>query len=160
MDINQIQRRRLRQSISIIPQETCIFQGTVGYNLDPTGLIPRKDLEKTLAACQTLPLLGSQLERAMTLDTAVQPLGANLSHSQRQIFSWCRALVRHSRIMLLDEATASMDAETDQAIQQVLRKKSVDESQGKVTLVTIAHRLETIMDYDKVVVMGGGRVLE
>ena len=124
----------------------------------------------------------------LSLSAPVLPHGSNFSHGQRQVLSLCRALVRRSRLMLLDEATASMDYETDRGIQAVLRREmGVSSSplplgdghgagsgagsgeqgeqgeggeKGKRTLVTIAHRLRTIVDYDKVVVMGGGRVLE
>lgn len=96
----------------------------------------------------------------LTLDTTVDARGENFSHGQRQVLSLCRALVRRdSRLMLLDEATASMDYETDRGIQAVLRREMFAAGSGR-TLVTIAHRLRTIADYDRVIVMGGGRVLE
>lgn len=106
----------------------------------------------------------------LSLGTAVDAKGENFSHGQRQVLSLCRALVRRSRLMLLDEATASMDYETDRGIQAVLRREMFAGDAGETaagggdralrTLVTIAHRLSTIADYDRVVVMGGGRVLE
>lgn len=96
----------------------------------------------------------------LTLDTTVDARGENFSHGQRQVLSLCRALVRRgSRLMLLDEATASMDYETDRGIQAVLRREMFAAGSGR-TLITIAHRLRTIADYDRVIVMGGGRVLE
>lgn len=116
----------------------------------------------------------------LSLSTTVDAKGENFSHGQRQVLSLCRALVRKSKLMLLDEATASMDYETDRGIQAVLRKEmflpstdsgddghinpaaagSTSNSKSDRTLVTIAHRLRTIADYDRVVVMGGGRVVE
>jgi len=98
----------------------------------------------------------------LDLSTRVDARGENFSHGQRQVLSLCRALVRKSKLMLLDEATASMDPETDAGIQAVLRGHLVEDGRGKNerTLVTIAHRLRTIMDYDKVVVMAAGRVQE
>lgn len=81
--------------------------------------------------------------------------GENFSHGQRQVLSLCRALIRCSKLML-DEATASMDYETDRGIQRVLRAEL--QAAGGRTLVTIAHRLRTIIDYDSVV-MSTGRVL-
>ncbi|ROW09475.1 hypothetical protein VMCG_02441 [Cytospora schulzeri] len=95
----------------------------------------------------------------LSLSTTVDAKGENFSHGQRQVLSLCRALVRKSKLMLLDEATASMDPETDQGIQAVLRKEIFATGRDR-TLVTIAHRLRTIADYDRVVVMGGGKVLE
>lgn len=93
------------------------------------------------------------------LSTAVAAKGENFSHGQRQVLSLCRALVRKSKLMLLDEATASMDYETDRGIQEVLRRE-LDEAGGDQTLVTIAHRLRTIIDYDTVVIMSNGRMAE
>lgn len=107
----------------------------------------------------TTPLTNSgDLHLSMT----VTAKGENFSHGQRQVLSLCRALIRKSKLMLLDEATASMDYETDRGVQVVLRKELNSGADGgrDRTLVTIAHRLRTIIDYDKVVVMGGGRVLE
>lgn len=101
--------------------------------------------------------------KGVTLSTVVEPKGENFSHGQRQVLSLCRALVRRSRLMLLDEATASMDYKTDRGIQEVLRAELANATgpgDDNRTLVTIAHRLRTIADYDKVVVMGGGKVLE
>lgn len=95
----------------------------------------------------------------LSLSTTVDAKGENFSHGQRQVLSLCRALVRKSKLMLLDEATASMDPETDQGIQAVLRKEIFATGRDR-TLVTIAHRLRTIADYDRVLVMGGGKVLE
>lgn len=98
----------------------------------------------------------------LSLSTTVDAKGENFSHGQRQVLSLCRALVRKSKLMLLDEATASMDYETDRGIQAVLRKEMFTSGSSKSdrTLVTIAHRLRTIADYDRVVVMGAGRVVE
>ena len=93
----------------------------------------------------------------------VDARGENFSHGQRQVLSLCRALVRQSKLMLLDEATASMDCETDRGIQQVLREElQGEDSEGGSdrTLITIAHRLRTIIDYDSVVVMAAGKVVE
>lgn len=111
----------------------------------------------TTAATATATATGPS---TLTLDTTVDARGENFSHGQRQVLSLCRALVRRdSRLMLLDEATASMDYETDRGIQAVLRREMFAAGSGR-TLVTIAHRLRTIADYDRVIVMGGGRVLE
>ncbi|KAH8889816.1 P-loop containing nucleoside triphosphate hydrolase protein [Thozetella sp. PMI_491] len=96
----------------------------------------------------------------LSLATQVNAKGENFSHGQRQVLSLCRALVRKSRLMLLDEATASMDYETDRGIQAILRADLEADGDASRTLVTIAHRLRTIVDYDKVVVLGAGRVLE
>ncbi|KAK3368951.1 hypothetical protein B0T24DRAFT_345332 [Lasiosphaeria ovina] len=210
VDIEAIPRRKLRQALTIIPQEAVLFNGTVGSNLDPSGTVPPAVLEDALLACkgiasfgqlgenhengangkpsstlspengngeapteETPLLLGNgtvsaqetngEAEGGLSLSTTVQAKGENFSHGQRQVLSLCRALVRKtSKLMLLDEATASMDFETDRGVQEVLRKelKPASGERGDRTLVTIAHRLRTIIDYDKIVVMGSGRVLE
>ncbi|OLN87834.1 ATP-binding cassette transporter abc4 [Colletotrichum chlorophyti] len=170
IDISKIPRRRLREALTIIPQEAVLFNGTLRSNLDPTGRIPEARLERALESCQGIASFqyhraeagdasatDSDADQAgLALTTTVNAKGENFSHGQRQVLSLCRALVRGSRLMLLDEATASMDYETDRGIQGVLRRE-VDEER---TLVTIAHRLRTIADYDCVVVMGAGRVVE
>ncbi|KAI3398794.1 hypothetical protein diail_8485 [Diaporthe ilicicola] len=219
VDITQVPRRRLRQSLTIIPQEAILFNGTVGTNLDPAGAAAPDVIENALASCagiasfkfrdlgpdksngtngqeqtedeeetsdaalaassssppptEQTPLLSglpapaaealSTSAAGLSPSTAVDARGENFSHGQRQVLSLCRALVRKSKLMLLDEATASMDYETDHGIQAVLRREIFGgggPGDGGRTLVTIAHRLRTIADYDRVVVMGGGRVLE
>jgi ABC-type multidrug transport system fused ATPase/permease subunit len=175
IDITNIPRHRLRESLTIIPQEAVLFNGSVESNLDPTGLVPPADLKETLDRCKTIPAFsgtstpqdGAPLTREHTggikLSTEVDARGENFSHGQRQVLSLCRALVRRSKLMLLDEATASMDYETDRGIQEVLREEleaADHEDGGGRTLVTIAHRLRTIIDYDSIVVMAAGRVVE
>ncbi|KAK2603573.1 hypothetical protein QQS21_004253 [Conoideocrella luteorostrata] len=96
----------------------------------------------------------------LTLSTPVHTGGSNFSHGQRQVLSLCRVLVRHSRLMLLDEATSSMDFTTDAGIQEVLRNHLSSAKDNDRCLITIAHRLRTIADYDKIVVLGAGKVLE
>ncbi|WDK21525.1 ABC transporter [Colletotrichum graminicola] len=173
IDITKIPRRRLREALTIIPQEAVLFNGTLQSNLDPTGKIAAPVLERALESCQGIASFQYHSEvdadaaaaataalepdaSGLALSTTVNAKGENFSHGQRQVLSLCRALVRGSRLMLLDEATASMDYETDKGIQEVLRREVDDDR----TLVTIAHRLRTIADYDTVVVMGAGRVVE
>ncbi|KAK1778584.1 P-loop containing nucleoside triphosphate hydrolase protein [Copromyces sp. CBS 386.78] len=200
VDITRISRKRLRQALTIIPQEATLFNGTVRTNLDPSGTAPVQTLENALRSCagiasfdfreasshnsineaettdgndtvptERTPLVSSSSSSppsgaspgSLSLDTSVQAKGENFSHGQRQVLSLCRALVRKSKLMLLDEATASMDYQTDRGIQVALRKELGNtEGEKTRTLVTIAHRLRTIVDYDLVVVIGGGRVVE
>ncbi|EXF78167.1 ABC transporter [Colletotrichum fioriniae PJ7] len=182
IDITKIPRRRLREALTIIPQEAVLFNGTLRTNLDPTGKIAEPVLERALESCQGIASFQYQPSSdvdtdadadtaavavrdddssKLALSTVVNAKGENFSHGQRQVLSLCRALVRGSRLMLLDEATASMDYETDRGIQAVLRREVNGDGDGDDrTLVTIAHRLRTIADYDTVVVMGAGRVVE
>ncbi|KAJ4416457.1 hypothetical protein N0V82_006722 [Gnomoniopsis sp. IMI 355080] len=197
VDITNIPRKRLRQALTIIPQEAVLFNGTVGTNLDPAGDVAPEVCYHALRRCEGIasfqfrdrdlnldssnededtPLPNEQTAllsappppalvaiaksaSGLSLDTTVDAKGENFSHGQRQVLSLCRALVRRSKLMLLDEATASMDYETDKGIQTVLRDELFQTGRDR-TLVTIAHRLRTIADYDRVVVMGAGRVLE
>lgn len=169
--------------MTIIPQDPVLFSGTVGSNLDPSSRASTEVLQRALDNCRgiasfadnptprSFPPSGQSSEEerpnaasGIQLETEVDARGENFSHGQRQVLGLCRALIRGSKLMLLDEATASMDYETDRGIQQVLRKdlkNSAEEGDSSDrTLVTIAHRLRTIIDYDSVVVMAAGRVVE
>ncbi|ETS83787.1 hypothetical protein PFICI_05663 [Pestalotiopsis fici W106-1] len=180
VDITSFSRKRLREALTIIPQEAVLFSGDVASNLDPTGEVPKDVVTRALQYCSGIASFEYQDEDAaeddtgdntqdtsgghadtqkINLSTSVKSKGENFSHGQRQVLSLCRALVRKSKLMLLDEATASMDYETDQGIQQVLRKELNEHGRDR-TLVTIAHRLKTIIDYDKVVVLSAGSVIE
>lgn len=174
VDITALPYKELRQAISMIPQESQLFQGTLGENLDPTGTISEADLQKALDVCQSIAAIkasrrqqsaassddgsGSDATEGLTLETQVKAKGENFSHGQRQVLSLCRILARQSKLMLLDEATSNMDSETDAGIQKALREAAA-EGEGRC-LITIAHRLQSIADYDRVVVMGSGEVLE
>ncbi|KAM0668486.1 hypothetical protein ACQRIU_002048 [Beauveria bassiana] len=176
VDLKSIPRRRLRQSISKIPQEPQLFQGTIASNLDPSGTIPEPELQKALGICQFLLQSTDQLEKSkiacadssvnrafterLSLSTMVKSKGENFSHGQRQVLSLCRVLIRHSKLVLLDEATSSMDAGTDTGVQRALRQELLRAGGEKRALVTVAHRLQTIMNYGRVVVMGSGTILE
>ncbi|KAG0651628.1 ATP-binding cassette transporter abc4 [Hyphodiscus hymeniophilus] len=160
IDIAQLPLRHLRQSLTIIPQETILFSGDIADNLDPTNTFDRHDLENALNACSNISALTNhnatgEINSKMSLSTPVTAGAQNFSHGQRQILGLARALVKRSKLILLDEATASMDYETDSAIQEVLRAGL----KGS-TLITIAHRLRTIIDYDRVIVMSEGKIME
>lgn len=179
VDVTKVPRHRLRESLTIIPQEAVLFNGTVESNLDPTGSVAHETLDRALENCKGIASFSSDDDttivsgddattstfapenntQGISLDSPVDARGENFSHGQRQVLSLCRALIRQSKLMLLDEATASMDYETDRGIQQVLRDE-LEAAGGGRTLVTIAHRLRTIIDYDTVVVMSAGKVLE
>ena len=172
VDITSFPRKKLRDALTIIPQEPILFSGDVGTNLDPNHDMPRDEVEKALQYCSGIASFqyggnSVRLEpngsighgpeaQGIDLGTPVKAKGENFSHGQRQVISLCRALIRKSKLMLLDEATASMDYETDQGIQAVLRKDLNEHGRDR-TLVTIAHRLKTIIDYttfrDKKVVL-------
>ena len=161
VDISRIPLHRLRTSVTLIPQEPVLFSGNVHSNLDPFGECSDSELQTALEACSTIQVHsgnragnGNQTT-SLKLTSPVAANGENFSQGQCQVLSLARALCRQSKVVLLDEATASVDQETDAYMQKLLREMFPDS-----TIIAIAHRLRTIMDYDRVVVMDKGRVIE
>ncbi|CAK7266136.1 Transporter of the ATP-binding cassette (ABC) [Sporothrix epigloea] len=185
MDIGQLGLRDLRESITIVPQEPTLFLGTLRSNLDPFDVFSD---DRIFAALRRVHLIGpdesipsSPRPETPTVDAAlaanstdspgsstptatnkntfldlsspVSESGSNLSQGQRQLLCLARALLKDSSILLMDEATASIDYATDSKIQETLRELTS-------TIVTIAHRLQTIVDYDKVLVLDRGQLVE
>eukprot|EP00667_Euglena_gracilis_P000239 EG_transcript_239 len=148
VDIAAVPLGRLRARLAVIPQDAVLFAGTVRYNLDPFSQIPDAKLWDALRIAQLANAVA-------TLDQEVLENGENFSGGQRQLFCLARAFLKDARILCLDEATASVDPDTDRAVQEVIRTAF-----SSCTVLTVAHRLSTILDYDKVLVLGEGRVLE
>ncbi|RAQ49578.1 ABC multidrug transporter [Aspergillus flavus] len=165
VDITKILLNRLRTSVTLIPQEPVLFSGDVHSNLDPFGESSETELASALAACTSIHVPDgsdqadhahpAKTARPLALDTPVAANGENFSQGQRQVLSLARAMCRRSKVVLLDEATASVDHETDMHMQRVLREMFPD-----CTIIAIAHRLRTIMDYDRVLVMADGEIIE
>jgi len=161
VDIANIGLDDLRQAIAIIPQEALLFNGTIRTNLDPFGLY---DDARLWDALKRSWLVEGDLDRKsvdgpaknrFNLDTVIEDEGQNLSVGERSLVSLARALVKDSRVVILDEATASVDFATDSRIQETIRTEFKDK-----TLLCIAHRLQTIINYDRVLVMDQGNVAE
>ncbi|XP_053207952.1 ATP-binding cassette sub-family C member 3-like isoform X2 [Panonychus citri] len=152
MDISKLGLHDLRSRITVIPQDPVLFSGNFRRNFDP--LEQHTDVEIWNALEQAhLKKFVSSLETG--LDYEIVEGGENLSVGQRQLVCLTRALLRKTKILVLDEATAAVDVETDELIQKTIRTEFAD-----CTIITIAHRLNTIMDYDRILVLDQGKIKE
>lgn len=152
IDICTIGLHDLRSRLSIIPQDPTLFEGTIRRNLDP--LVEHSDQEIWQALDKSQ--LGEKVrDKELKLDTPVLDNGDNWSVGERQLVALGRALLKQARILVLDEATASVDTATDNLIQKIIRSEFKD-----CTVCTVAHRIHTIIDSDLVLVLSDGRVAE
>ncbi|KAI9354139.1 hypothetical protein DFJ73DRAFT_959118 [Zopfochytrium polystomum] len=169
IDITSMGLHDLRSRLTIIPQDPVLFNGTIRSNLDPHSEHTDADLWRALRAthftdtveAHSTPSAPSSSSSsvssipAFTLDTPVLEHGANFSQGQRQLLCLARALLRRSRLIFLDEATASVDAATDARIRDTVRRDL-----AHATVFCIAHRLRSVVDLDRVLVLDQGRVVE
>ncbi|KAF8213492.1 hypothetical protein K438DRAFT_1956873 [Mycena galopus ATCC 62051] len=146
----------LRSNITIIPQIPELLTGSLRKNLDLFEQYDDATLNSALRAAGLFALQNEMDEGKITLDSEISSGGSNLSVGQRQILALARAIVRGSKLLILDEATSAIDYKTDTVIQSSLR----NELPRDTTLLTVAHRLQTIMDADKIMVLDAGRIVE
>ncbi|NXE36191.1 MRP1 protein, partial [Ptilorrhoa leucosticta] len=152
IDISTIGLHDLRGNLNIIPQDPILFSGTLQSNLDPLGKHSDLELWEVLELCDLKDFVQSLPKKLLH---EISEGGENLSVGQRQLVCLARALLRKTKILVLDEATASVDMETDNFVQSTIKREF-----HNCTVLTIAHRLHTVMDSERVLVLDAGRILE
>uniref|UniRef100_A0A803M010 ABC-type xenobiotic transporter n=1 Tax=Chenopodium quinoa TaxID=63459 RepID=A0A803M010_CHEQI len=152
IDIGSIGLHDLRSCFGIIPQEPTLFNGTVRFNIDPLCQSNDEEIWQVLEKCQ---LKEDVLDKEHGLDSSVLEDGSNWSMGQRQLFCLGRALLRRSKVLVFDEATASIDNATDMIMQKTIRRELTD-----CTMITVAHRIPTVMDCTKVLAISDGNLVE
>ncbi|XP_073215273.1 ATP-binding cassette sub-family C member 5 isoform X2 [Lepidochelys kempii] len=150
--INDIGLADLRSKLSIIPQEPVLFSGTVRSNLDPFNQYSEEQIWDALERTHMKECVA---QLPMKLESEVMENGENFSVGERQLLCIARALLRRCKVLILDEATAAMDTETDVLIQETVREAFAD-----CTMLTIAHRLHTVLGSDRIMVLTQGQVVE
>ena len=142
---------RLRRELTLIPQEPHFFAGTLRYNLDPFDRYSDAEIWAAIAAVE----LADTFEGS--LSAPVEERGSNLSAGQKQLLSLARAMLRSTKVVILDEATASVDYATDRLVQRTLRESECFKA---ATIISIAHRMQTVKDCDYILVLDNGIALE
>ncbi len=152
-DINDVTLESLRRNISPVLQDTFLFNGTIAENIGYA--VPDATIDEIIKAAKAANIHDSIMQMPDNYDTKIGERGIRLSGGQKQRVAIARAILRNSPIIILDEATASVDVETEQQIQ-----KSIAEIAGNHTIIAIAHRLSTIRNADKILVIENGKITE
>ena len=150
-DITKIGLDILRKNITIIPQDPCLMEGTLKYNIDPFNVVNNEEI------ISVLKKIGFEYteEDDIILDRKIEQSGTNLSVGEKQLICICRAILRKTKIIVMDEATANIDMTTEEKIQ-----KALEYALGNSTVITVAHRIKTIINYDKILVLNNGEIVE
>ena len=151
VDITKIGLDILRKSMTIIPQDPCLFEGSLKYNIDPFNINSDEEIIKILKE------IGFEYKEddKNILNKLIEQNGNNLSVGEKQLVCIARAILRKSKIVVMDEATANIDIKTEEKIQKALNLV-FDNS----TVITVAHRINTIINYDKILVLDNGEIIE
>merc|ERR1712194_946 len=153
IDISTIGLHKVRTKMSVIPQFPVLFSGcTVRENLDPFGVWSDKIIFDALRDVQMLSVIEGLPQN---LNSLVAEGGSNFSVGQRQLLALSRAIIRKSKILVLDEPTANVDRKTDSLLQEAIAK-----SFSGSTIIAVAHRLDTVIEYDRILVLGNGSRIE
>ncbi|ETS84643.1 hypothetical protein PFICI_02668 [Pestalotiopsis fici W106-1] len=149
VNVRNLPRNTVRSALNIVPQDSYFFYEKVSQNLDPSGLASDQDMRSALEKVELLDLIETNGGLHARFNAEL------LSQGQKQLFSLARAMLKPSRIIVLDEATSSVDKHTASIMQHIIREEFAVQ-----TIIAIAHQLDTIMDFDRVVVLDSGRVVE
>ncbi|MFH4978030.1 hypothetical protein AB6A40_004739 [Gnathostoma spinigerum] len=152
INISSVPLQKLRSRLTVVPQDPVLFSGTFRMNLDPFNQFTDEKLWEALRLAHLESVVSTFPDR---LEHNISEGGGNLSVGQRQLVCLARALLRKSQILVLDEAAASVDAETDALIQRTIKEEF-----SQCTVLTIAHRLQSIADYDRLLALKDGKVNE
>ncbi len=158
-DIADIPLKKLRRAISIVPQEPFLLEGTLKTNLDPLNLYTEQEINEVLTNVKLYEMLEHDNVKGKNvlkgINTEIKEYGNNLSFGCRQLLCVARAILRKSKIIILDEATSSVDQKTEDII-----SNAVDTMFKESTVITIAHRINTVKKCDRIIVMNAGQVVE
>ena len=151
IDISRVTLSHLRSHLSVIPQQPVLFTGTLRYNLDP---FYQYSDEQCWAALEAVQLKDMACNHQAGLQLPIAELGSNLSVGQCQLVCVARAILKKSKILLVDEATANVDHDTDRLLQAIIKEKFRDR-----TVLTIAHRLNTVATNDRLIMLDEGKII-
>jgi ATP-binding cassette subfamily C (CFTR/MRP) protein 1 len=149
VDISTVPRQDLRLRLNTLPQSSFFLPGSVRENMDPSNMATNQQIEHALREVQ----MWDTVEASGGLDADMRE--EILSHGQRQMFCLARAMIKPRAILIVDEATSGVDSDTDDIMQRVIRKAFASH-----TIIAIAHKLDTVLDFDRIVLLDKGRVIE
>jgi ABC-type multidrug transport system fused ATPase/permease subunit len=150
-DITKIGLEILRKNLTIIPQDPCLMEGSLRYNIDP---FDSKNDEEIISILKKIGFEYTETDDQI-LNRKIEQGGSNLSVGEKQLVCIARAIIRKTRIVVMDEATANIDMKTEEKIQKALQYVL-----NNSTVITVAHRIKTIIDYDRILVLDNGNVIE